>query len=91
MKIKRRVKMMWWMMNGWNGRWLANGFIWGLVSLIMQAAIVIAVIYLVIYLINNSSKRQHKMNDPLEILKERYARGEISDEEFEEKKRKLME
>ncbi|MDI6600599.1 MAG: SHOCT domain-containing protein [Thermoanaerobacteraceae bacterium] len=83
--------MMWWLMNRWYGGWGTNGFIWGLVSLIMQVVIVVAVIYLVIYLINNSSKRQHKRNDPLEILKERYARGEISNEEFEEKKRKLME
>jgi putative membrane protein len=31
----------------------------------------------------------HKARDPLEILKERYARGEIGKDEYEEKKKDL--
>lgn len=36
-------------------------------------------------------KREQEKSSPLQILKERYARGEISDEEFDRKKKKLSE
>lgn len=60
--------------------WLVNLIIFGLI------------IWLVVTIINRS-KQQHilpKENKALEILKERYAKGEISKEEFEEKKKDLM-
>ncbi|TZE81006.1 SHOCT domain-containing protein [Calorimonas adulescens] len=83
--------MMWWMLNGWNGGWGTGTFIWGLFSMIIQIAVIIGVIYLVIHLININGNGHRKGNDALEILKERYARGEISEEEYEEKKKRLEE
>jgi len=47
-------------------------------------------VYLVVSLINNNGTFNNTRRDnPLEILKERYARGEISESEYEEK-RKLL-
>ena len=48
------------------------------------------IVYLIVSLFNNNGTFNNTMRDnPLEILKERYARGEISEEEYEEK-RKLL-
>ena len=54
------------------------------------------IIVVVILLVGRSASREasggpEKRKEPLDILKERYARGEIDDEEFEERKRKLQE
>lgn len=81
--------MMWWMMNGWNGGWGNGSFIWGIFSIIMQIAVIVGVIYLIVYLVNANKNSHHGESNAMEILKERYARGEISDEEYEEKKKKL--
>lgn len=63
----------------------------GVIWLIIQLVVVIGVIYLIVYLVKNSNRSANTRSNALEILKERYARGEISEEEFEEKKKKLME
>ncbi|MFO7658962.1 MAG: SHOCT domain-containing protein [Bacteroidales bacterium] len=63
------------------------GMGWGwIISLIVIAAIV----WLLVKAINRTgqSKRLGEKN-PLDILKERYARGEITKEEFEERKKDL--
>lgn len=82
--------MMWWMMNGWNGGWGNGGFIWGIFSIIIQVAVIAGVIYLVVYLVNANKNGHQRKDSAMEILKERYARGEISDEEYEEKKKRLQ-
>ncbi len=50
---------------------------------------VVFLLILSYYLIRDSSKEARKPDDPLEILKRRYARGEISKEEYEEMKKDL--
>ncbi len=66
------------------------GMGWGwLIGLLLIAVIV----WIVVKLVNTSagsSGRKHEKS-ALDILKERYARGEINKEEYEERKRGLME
>lgn len=78
-----------WNIGRYGGVNMVLGF--GIIWLIIQLAVVIGVIYLIIYLIKNSNRSANTRSNALEILKERYARGEISEEEFEEKRKKLME
>ena len=66
----------------WGAHWLWWGF-WVLV--------VVAVGVLVVRLFSSTQMRSDAQDDPLEILRRRYARGEISTEEFEERKAKLEE
>ena len=76
-----------WFFPGWNGMWL-GGVFW------------LIIIGLIIWLILNSSKRSHYRYDlppqnqnqqetPLDILKKRYAKGEITKEEFEQMKKDI--
>lgn len=50
----------------------------------------ILVIMGIIYLVQLTVHRKHKGNNsPLEILKERYAKGEITEKQYEDMKKKL--
>ncbi len=84
--------------NGWE---MGPGMMgWGILAwtapllmLIFWVAIIVAIIFLIRWLM--ASARTHRLpghpeDSALEILKKRYARGEISKEEFEEKKRDLL-
>jgi putative membrane protein len=71
-------------MNGWGG-----GF-GGIFMILFWVLIIVGVIYLV-KLVTAGTKTEEKRDDALEILKKRYARGEISKEEFEERKKDLIE
>lgn len=64
---------------------IGMGFGW-----LLGAIVLIVIIWLVVKTINQSNNtKRSDHNSALDILKERYARGEISKEEFEEKKRDL--
>lgn len=52
-------------------------------------AIIALIVILVKYLSDSSRNHESKSNTPLDMLKNRYAAGEITREEFEEKKRDL--
>ncbi|MFZ5907452.1 MAG: SHOCT domain-containing protein [Nitrospirota bacterium] len=68
------------------------GWFMGIVNIIFWVAVIVGVIYLIKWL-SSSSKQgawEAKTEDSaMEILRKRYASGEISKEEFEEKKRHL--
>jgi len=75
----------WWMpgpgMMGWG--WILMIIFWALV--------IIGVIFLIMWLAGRSQTNRGRGPDSaLEILRERYAKGEINKEEFEQKKRDLM-
>ena len=76
--------------NNWNwgmGMGMGMGW-WWIIGLI----IVIAIVWMVVKGMNqaNSPNRQSDGKSALDILKERYARGEIDKQEFEERKKGLM-
>ena len=69
-------------MNGFNHGWgMGFGWIFGIVILIL--------IIWFLFRFFNMNKDHSKNNSALDILKERYAKGEISQAEFEEKKNNL--
>ena len=71
------------MMDGWFGGGIFMVLIWGV--------ILIGGFFLVRYLMRQSqTATRAPENTALEILKQRYARGEINDEEFEKMKAKLL-
>ena len=76
-------------MGGWGfGGWFGSVFM-----LLFWVLVIIGLIFLIKWLVQTTRKGPGTLHDgsrALEILKERYARGEINKEEFEEKKRDLM-
>ena len=80
-------------MMGWGGD--GSGMIFGPLIMILVLAAVIAVTVLLVRWIGGpwpgGSSHQAPTSTPLDILKERYARGEIDKEEYEERRRVLGE
>lgn len=77
--------MMWWG-QGW------YGMIFGPLFMILVLAVVIAVAVLLVRWLGGSWQPTHRAppgRTPLDILKERFARGEIDKEEFDERRRVL--
>jgi len=62
----------------------------GFMMILWWGLILIALIFLVKWILGQQARTQGKDNSALEILKRRYAQGEISKEEFEEKKKDLL-
>lgn len=77
------------MMDGWFG----GGIFMMMFMLIFGVAVIVGVIYLVRWLVVHqhlTTPQKPMENTALEILKQRYARGEISHEEFEKMKANLL-
>lgn len=73
------------MFHGMTGHGLGMGWGW-----IIGLFILIAVIIITIYAVRqNQPVEREEKKTPLDILKERYARGEIDKAEFEERKKDL--
>ncbi len=73
------------MMNGFEGHGWGMGW-WWIIGLI----IVVAIVWLVVKSMStNSNPNLPSGKSALDILKERYARGEIEKDEYERKKRDL--
>lgn len=77
----------------WGGGWL--GMFFGILFMVLLLAAVIGGIALVARWFSapryDAQPPQHSGRTPLDILKERYARGEIDKEEFDERRRALSE
>lgn len=79
-------------MMDWGGGWF--GMIFGPLSMILVLSVVIALAVLVVRWFGgpwHGTQMHHVQpgRTPLDILKERYARGDINKEEFEERRRVL--
>ena len=75
------------MMNfGFSG---AGAFGW-LMMILWWGLIIFGIVMLIRWLMNQSRGTSGHKQTPLEILKERYAKGEINSQEFEEKKKNLV-
>ena len=78
------------MMNEWgnfSGWGMGFGFIF---MLLFWGLAILGIVALIRWLITqSSSSRSSRDKSPLEIVQERYARGEIDREEYEQKKRDL--
>lgn len=66
--------------------------IWMLFSLVFWILVIVGIVLLVVWVVQKAmgGGAGGTEGSVLEILKKRYARGEISKEEFEEKKRDLL-
>jgi putative membrane protein len=78
-----------WMMGGWGIGWFGMIFMivfWGL--------IIVGLVLLIRWLIQNTSGKIHSGDSTgskaMDILKERYAKGEINRDEFESMKKDLL-
>ncbi len=67
-----------------------NGLLWFILVLIPMAGIIFLLVYLAVREQHKSESREDK-GRALDILKERYAKGEITREEFEKMKKELEE
>lgn len=74
-------------MMGWGGGW--SGMIFGPLMMILVLALPVVAVVLLIRWLGGSRGSASPGQTPLDILRERYARGEIDKEEFEERRRTL--
>jgi putative membrane protein len=79
----------WGMTGAWGGAW------WGIFGMIVWLFIVVVVVAAVVWLVRSGSPSggagllPPRRSSALDILEERYARGEINRDEYLEKKRDL--
>jgi putative membrane protein len=77
-------------MMGWGGGWY--GMIFGPLFMILFLAVLVAVVVLLVRWLGGYPPHQlPPARTPLDILKERFARGEIDKAEFEDRRRVLGE
>lgn len=74
------------MMDGFGGHGWGMGWGW-----IIGLAFLIVIVWVVVRLVNHNNQ-SGKISDKsaMDILKEKYARGEINKQEFEERKKELF-
>ena len=72
-----------------SGTW---GIVGGIISLLFFLLIIIGTILLIVWAVRQFSHQPHQMTQAsksIEVLRERYAKGEITKEQFEQMKKDL--
>jgi putative membrane protein len=70
----------------WSGHEFMGGFMW-----FFWIPVIVGAIFLVKWIVQQGKESGSRCNEsPLDILKKRYARGEIDREEFEQKKKGIL-
>ncbi len=64
-----------------------NGLLWFILVILPM----VGIIFLLLYIVIRETSPAEKGKKPLEILKERYAKGEITEEEYKKMKQELGE
>jgi putative membrane protein len=69
----------------WGEHFMFGGFMW-----IFWIIVIIGLVFLIKGIVQQGNPKESKSGEtPLDILKKRYARGEINKEEFEQRKKDL--
>ena len=68
----------------YGGHWFGGGFMW-----LFWILLIVVVVWAVKVAMGGGNNSSEKQRSALDILKERYAKGEIDQEEFEQKRRDL--
>jgi putative membrane protein len=74
-----------WMMGGYGMGWFG-----GIFMVIFWIAVVIGIVFLIRWLVQSTRGGAGSAESALEILKRRYAAGEINKKEYEQKKKDLL-
>ena len=67
---------------------------WGIFMMIILVILIVIIVYAVMKLVqggSNAGTTSNSRDEALEILNQRYAKGELSDEEYQQKKKILKE
>ena len=71
---------------GYWGSWLGHGLFGGVLMILFWAA----VIYFIIWLVRSNTTINNNGKKPIDYLKERYAKGEITKEQFESMQKDII-
>ena len=77
------------MMDGWQGTGVVGAIFAGIGMLLFWALVILGIVWLV-KAISRSGSHPIEHESPLDIARKRYARGEITKEQFEQIKRDLV-
>jgi putative membrane protein len=78
-------------MMGWGNQGYGMGWFGGIFMFLFWLVVIVAIVLAIRYLTTGKvSPSERAQSDPLKILQERYARGEIDTEEYEERKKALQ-
>ncbi len=69
----------------WAGHWMFGGFMW-----IFWIAVLVALFFLIKWIVQQKPSDLKPEENAMDVLKKRYARGEIDKEEFGQKKKDLL-
>jgi putative membrane protein len=75
-------------MMGWG---YGGGWIWSIIMLVFWVAVIVGIFFLIRWLVTSTGVggQARPEESAVEILKRRYAKGEINKQEYEEKKKDL--